>query len=117
MKQITKTVTKDNNLGDEVVLKQYLSFSGIVVVLLPILFLILLLNLFNSYFAFLFLICAPILGMNFEYVICKSYQNRRIFRTFNFPLYSQNKSILYPEYITIMRQGSLDGTGSYSKSK
>lgn len=109
MKQFAKdSIKKENTI---VVLIQRISIISIVIFHLPVLFFIFVLSFFNTYFVLLILLCVPILGLSYEYVIEKSFSNKIVFKTFNFSFFSRKKLILYPGYISLVHQIYKDGTG------
>ena len=69
------------------------------------------LSVFNRYFLLFSLLCIPVLGLNYKYVIKNNFENKLVIRTYSFPFFSQKKTLLYPNYISIVHQGYKEARG------
>ncbi|MBJ2174132.1 hypothetical protein JBL43_07780 [Aureibaculum sp. A20] len=111
MKQNTKTNSNSKILKNEVFLKQHLSKLSLVFILLPFLFFVMTLSVFNSYFLLFSLLSIPVLSLNYKYVIKNNFENKLVIRMFSFSFFSQKKTLLYPIYISIVHQGYKEAGG------
>ena len=88
----------------EVVLKQNISYFGILIVLIPVFFLIAILSVFNFFYVFLSFVFLPLFLINTEYIIDKKCQMFFAVRISKFRIYKKKKTIFFPDYISLMNQ-------------
>ena len=94
---------------DRIVLKQNISIVLKIIFCSPIVFIILFLAEFNSYYLFFSFIFIPIFGFNYEYVIKDDTQCYAQWKLFNLIVYTYDKKFIKPKYISLTNQSYKEG--------